>query len=178
MFIKSISKINPFRIQQKGIYRLAGFKCWGLVICCMLPFNLVANDLPQDNSNASTNYVQNNIIGLHDFTLQWLDDDNSGNRGQLTIIQRDNKLIASGYQEEKRGKELNYMQLDGSVTVINKREFHITGKLVTRVDHINLEPYVREGTFIFKAWGKRPYWRMQNMRDHDVTDYVDIHFKK
>ncbi|CCN72903.1 hypothetical protein [Vibrio nigripulchritudo] len=129
--------------------------------------------------NVSDDFINKSIIGTHNFTLQWLDNFNTGNQGEIEFTRLGNEIIAKGYQEERNGDELNFMEFRGNVIVVNQRELRITGDLVTRIDHINGgEVLHRTGTFIFKAHGKRQYWRLQNQREHEVMDYVDIHFKK
>ena len=149
-------------------YVIHGF---GLILL-LCSLSLKANSVSKD-------YINRLIIGEHDFTLQWLDNSNTGNRGKIEFTRSDNKIIAKGYQEERNGDELNFMKFSGNVVVVNQHELRITGELVTRINHINNgEVFYRTGTFIFKAHGKRQYWRLQNKREYEVMDYVDIHFKK
>lgn len=130
-------------------------------------------------ANVSDDFINKSILGTHDFTLQWLDNFNSGNRGKIEFTRLGDEIIAKGYQEELSGDGLNFMEFSGHTIVVNQSELRITGYLVTRIDHINGGDVLnRTGTFIFKVNGKRQYWRLQNQREHEVIDYVDIHFKK
>ena len=73
----------------------------------------------------------------------------------------------------------NWVGMHGSVRVQDARTLYITGTVVTQVTHINNgEPCLREGTFEFRATGKRKYWRMQQMENpcENVVDYIDIYF--
>jgi hypothetical protein len=50
---------------------------------------------------------------------------------------------------------------------------------MTRVNHIKEgEAMYRSGIIIFKVQGNRQYWRLQNQAEHEVIDYVVIHFKQ
>ena len=122
------------------------------------------------------------LVGTRPLTLQWLDSQNRGNRGTLTISRQDGRLIASGYQEDQYRGEHNWMRLNGVLTVVNERELELEGAITTRIGYINggIE-HERTGRFRFKAWGARRYWRLQNNRTQpdngfEVTDYIDIHF--
>lgn len=147
-------------------YALPGFAF--LILFCSLSLRA---------ENDANDFIHQSILGAHDFTLQWLDNANVGKRGKIKFTRVGNTLLAHGFQEEQIDEEVNYMQFSGDVVVVNPREIHIAGELVTRVHHINNGNVLRRcGTFIFKAHGKRQYWRLQNMREHEVMDYVDIHF--
>ena len=131
----------------------------------------------------SPKQIEDNILGEHGLTLQWLDNQNKGNRGSAKIFKKDDTLRIEGYQHETNDGQLNYLKINGTIKVISLRELEFKGTITTKVNYINdgLE-YERTGTYLFKAWGKRRYWRMQTNRtqpdgDHDVTDYIDIHFK-
>ncbi|GAD78644.1 MULTISPECIES: hypothetical protein [Vibrio] len=142
------------------------------IVLLLLSFSLKAG-------NVSEHFVNKAIIGTHDFTLQWLDNSRVGNRGKIEFSRLGDGIVAKGYQEERVDNELNFMKFSGNVVVISQRELRITGDLVTRIHHINGgEVLYRTGTFVFKAHGKRQYWRLQNHRKHEVIDYVDIHFIK
>ncbi len=123
------------------------------------------------------------IVGTHPLTLQWLDNFGRGNRGSMTVVRKDNELVARGYQEEQYQGERNWLRLSGIIRVMNERELELDGTISTRISYINdgIE-HERKGRFHFKAWGKRPYWRMQNNRTQpdkgfEVTDYIDIYFR-
>ncbi|MDA0147108.1 hypothetical protein [Vibrio sp. LaRot3] len=151
------------------------FRKWhpflGLLLVSMSSFVNAAGDADA--------FIDRAILGSHPFTLQWINDANALKPGEIIFVRDGNEIIAKGYQEEPVSNGVNFMEFEGKVKVINPRELRITGSLITRVDHIaGGEALLREGEFIFKAHGQRQYWRMQNMRVHEVTDYVDIHFKK
>jgi hypothetical protein len=135
--------------------------------------------LPLKAEPVSNEFIAASVIGKHDFTLQWLDNFNTGKRGEIEFIRSGNEILAKGYQAERNGDELNFMTFAGTVLIFTERELRIKGTLITRVDHINEgEAIYRTGIFIFKAHGNRKYWRLQNQVEHEVMDYVDIHFKK
>lgn len=121
-------------------------------------------------------------LGTHPLTLQWLDNGNSGNRGRATVSERDGALWLEGSQEELYQGEKNYLKIAGRLEPVSAQEFDLEGTIETRVSFINQgKAYLRNGKFRFKAWGKRPYWRMQNDREqpdgpYPVTDYIDLHF--
>jgi len=140
---------------------------------------LLVLSLPLKAATVSDNFINQSLLGNHGFTLQWLDNSNLGKRGEIEFVRIDDDIVVNGYQEEFIGDELNFMDFTGKVTFISERELRIEGDLQTRVNHIAYgEVLHRSGEFIFKAFGKRQYWRLQNKREHEVMDYVDIHFKK
>jgi len=127
----------------------------------------------------SDDFINQSLLGDHDFTLQWLDNFNKGNKGEIEFVRIDGDIMVNGYHNELIGADFNYMDFTGKVTFISEREIRIEGDLLTKINHINNGAELRRsGEFIFKAHGKRQYWRLQNKREHEVMDYVDIHFKK
>ena len=143
-------------------------------VCIVLLFLSVS----AKSETVSDGFINKYILGNHDFTLQWLDNFNTGNHGRITFTRVDGHIVANGYEEEVIGEDLNFMEFNGRVIVVSPHELHITGDLITSISYINGgNGFRRSGTFIFKAHGKRQYWRLQNMREHEVMDYVDIHFK-
>ncbi len=105
--------------------------------------------------------LEERLTGVHPLTLQWLDNTGKGNTGTVTIFRRDGQLFAEGRQEESYEGKLNWMDLVGTVKIINDREFELDGHITTKIGFINGgKSNERKGLFRFKAWGKRPYWRM------------------
>ncbi len=108
------------------------------------------------------------------FSLQWVSHEKFGT---ATVTQKDGTLSINARQE----LEGNYVTLQGTVAIVNDKEFTVTGELVTCVAHINNgKPCVRNETFTFKASGKRKYWRMQEMKNScengNTVDYIDVYF--
>lgn len=118
--------------------------------------------------------AEKKLMGKHMFSLQWVSHEKFG---IATVTQKGDGLYIDARQEFKG----NYVTLQGAVTVINDKEFNVTGELVTCVTYNNNgNPCVRNETFTFKASGKRKYWRMQEMlnpcENGNHVDYVDVYF--
>jgi|JI8StandDraft_2_1071088.scaffolds.fasta_scaffold288885_1 hypothetical protein len=125
--------------------------------------------------------AQNNLesfyLGKHRLTLQWLDDKNAGEA--IVVKLTDNTLKISGKQWKG---ERDYLIIEGTITPIGEREFSFKGKIITCANYINQgNPCEKNGSYTFKATGKRKYWRLQEMNNcegNNVVDYVDIFFLK
>ena len=133
----------------------------------------VAQQRTDVNSPASARL----LLGRHRFSLQWVSWDYFGtanvtNRGGIYSIR---------VEQKGRGKgATDFVKIDGNITSIDAKEFGFSGKITTRVGHINGgKPCIRDGEFTFKITGKRKHWRLQQMDNpcDPVTDYVDIYFK-
>ena len=119
------------------------------------------------------------ILGKHMLSLQWLQFTNN-EFGSATVTEKDGLLLLKGEQQHK-GKGGGYLKVDGRIIEVTADSFKFNGKILTSVDHINDgQECVREGDMTFLAKGKRKYWRLQEMKSpcSEVTDYVDVYFKK
>jgi len=119
--------------------------------------------------------VEQKLLGKHMFSLQWIIYETE-KFGTATVTRKNDGGLYVDARQELKG---DYVTLEGDVRVIDVKEFTVTGELVTSVSYINGgKPCVRNGTFTFKATGKRKYWRMQEMANPcaNVVDYVDIYF--
>lgn len=115
------------------------------------------------------------LLGRHRLSLQWISWDYFG---AATVTERGGVLYLKGNQRQRGGAD--YLTVDGRINSVDVKEFSFSGKIVTRISHINGgEPCVREGDFTFKITGKRKYWRLQEMDSpcDTATDYVDIFFR-
>ena len=73
----------------------------------------------------------------------------------------------------------DFLEMCGTLTVLNPLHLQFNGQIITRVEHINNgKPVKREGTYNFTVAGQRRYWRMQEMNNpkDGYCDYVDIYF--
>ena len=144
-------------------------------------FGIKLADLKQDeNGNFIMSEQQretfvSNILGKHMCSLQWI---SWKDFGTVTISQGlDNTVHVKGGQKSKTNSD--YLQIDGTLTVINPLHLKFNGEIITCVDHINNgKPVKRKGTYNFTVAGQRRYWRMQEMTNPDdpCCDYVDIYF--
>lgn len=140
--------------------------------------------VPQALCGQVSDSLRQAVLGEHALTLQWLDNQNHGKTGKCLITENKRKLKLDGHQEETVDCKKNFLKMAGTVSIRNARELKFHGTITTKVNYINGgKEHVRKGTFIFKVHGQRRYWRMQNGReqpdgDSQVTDYIDIHFKK
>ncbi len=113
-----------------------------------------------------------NLIGTHKFALQWISWDVFG---KAHISMKDGKISIDASQRLNG----DYVTLKGTINIINKGHFTVTGELITRVSHINNGNECRRtGTFNFQTRG-RAYFRLMEMDNpcDPVVDYVDIFVK-
>lgn len=144
-------------------------------------FGIKLADLEQDeNGNFIMNEQQRetfvkNILGKHMCSLQWI---SWKDFGSVTISQDSDKTIhVRGGQKSKTNSD--YLEIDGTLTIINPLHLRFEGEITTCVYHINDgNPVKRKGTYNFTVAGQRRYWRMQEMTNPDdpYCDYVDIYF--
>lgn len=144
-------------------------------------FGIKLADLEQDeNGNFIMNDQQRetfvkNILGKHMCSLQWI---SWKDFGSVTISQDTDKTIhVKGGQKSKTNSD--YLDIDGTLTVVNPLHLKFEGEIITCVDYINNGKLVkRKGTYNFTVAGQRRYWRMQEMTNPDdgCCDYVDIYF--
>lgn len=114
--------------------------------------------------------------GWHSFTIQWITF-NKANPGRVYI----KEIGADEYSiegEQKDSKSHDYVSIKG--TFLNQGStLKFNGKIVSKINFINGgNPCELNGLSIFKASGKRKYWRLQQMLncDGETTDYIDIYF--
>ena len=144
-------------------------------------FGIKLADLKQDeNGNLIMSDEQRetfvkNILGKHMCSLQWI---SWKDFGSVTISQDSAKILhIKGGQKSKTNSD--YLEIDGTLTVLNPLHLQFCGEIITCVDNINNgQPVKRKGTYNFTVAGQRRYWRMQEMTNPDdlCCDYVDIYF--
>jgi hypothetical protein len=114
--------------------------------------------------------------GKHGITLQWIGWDKPG----TVTIKKTGTGVYSVKGSQKDKTTGDYVTIEGTLTVgANTRELTFNGTLELLVNHNNNgQVCKKEGPLVFKATGKRKYWRCQDMLNCDgvVTDYVDIYF--
>ena len=114
--------------------------------------------------------------GLHSFTIQWITF-NKSNPGKVYIKEiSEDEYSIEGEQRDSKSKE--YVTIKG--TFLNPGSIlKFNGKIVSKINSINGgQSCELNGLSIFKASGKRQYWRLQQMLncDGETTDYIDIFF--
>ena len=144
-------------------------------------FGIKLADLEQDEkgnfimSEQQRETFVKNILGKHMCSLQWI---SWKDFGSVTISQdSDGTVHVKGGQKSKTNS--GYLQIDGTLTILNPLHLQLTGEIITCVDHINSgNPVKRKGTYNFTVAGQRRYWRMQEMTNPEdgCCDYVDIYF--
>ena len=144
---------------------------FGFLFLAVLSFSINAqNKTVVNDANA-----REMLLGRHKLSLQWISWDYFG---AANVTEKNGVLYLKGEQKQRGGKD--YLQVDGTITSIDKNEFVFDGTIVMQVSHINNgEPCKREGEMTFAIKGKRKYWRLQQMDNpcDAVTDYVDIFFR-
>ena len=145
-------------------------------------FGIKLADLEQDeNGNFIMNEQQRetfvkNILGKHMCSLQWI---SWKQFGSVTISQDSDTGIVFVKGGQKSKTNSDYLDIDGTLTVVNPLHLKFEGEIITCVDYINNgKPVKRKGTYNFTVAGQRRYWRMQEMTNPDdgCCDYVDIYF--
>ena len=107
-------------------------------------------------------------------TLQWISFESPA-RGHVVARMRGGLLRLSGAQSERGGP--GRVTLDGDVLRIDPRSFSFRGHIVITDAPDRGRNCVRDGTYEFRATGRRRYWRLQDFEACDgLADYVDIYF--
>ena len=115
------------------------------------------------------------LLGQHRFSLQWISWDYFG---KANITESKGTLFIKG--EQKGRGNTDYLTLDGTITMVDAKEFAFKGTIITQVSHINNgQPCKREGEMTFRITGNRRYWRLKEMDNpcEEVVDYVDVFFR-
>ena len=145
-------------------------------------FGIKLADLEQ---NENGNFIMNdqqretfvkNILGKHMCSLQWI---SWKQFGSVTISQDSDTGIVFVKGGQKSKTNSDYLDIDGTLTIVNPLHLKFEGEIITCVDYINNgKPVKRKGTYNFTVAGQRRYWRMQEMTNPDdgCCDYVDIYF--
>jgi len=142
----------------------------GLALLLLTAAALPAQTVVKDKAAAAM------LLGTHPLSLQWITFDKT--KGSVTITESGGTYSVKG---EQRGKDKDLLTIDGQITAINAKDFSFKGKIVTRVSHIaNGRDCVRDGTFLFRITGARPFWRMRENQNpcDEAADYVDIYLTK
>lgn len=121
--------------------------------------------------------AENMLIGDHPFGVQFIWD----GYGTCTIKKEADVLKISGSQYSKDKED--FVFINGTVNIIDSRVFAVTGTLDTNIKSC-CGSVKKEGTFTFKRWGNRKFWRLQNPERESFCDkyvchyYIDIFMKK
>lgn len=116
------------------------------------------------------------LLGTHPLSLQWVTFDKT--KGSVTVTDQAGVYRVKG---EQKGKGTDSLSIDGEVVTVNAKDFTFKGRIVTRVSYIaGGKECVREGTFLFRISGARPFWRMREQANpcEELADYIDIFFVK
>jgi hypothetical protein len=146
-----------------------------ITVVAVLAFSISA--AAQSKTDVNDAAAARMLLGRHKLSLQWVSWDFFG---AATVTNAHGIYSLKGEQRGRGQTKSDFVTIEGSVTSIDAKEFAFSGKIVTRVSHINGgEACVRDGEFTFKITGKRRYWRLQQMDNpcDPVTDYVDIYFR-
>ena len=110
------------------------------------------------------------LLGHHLLSLQWISWEYFG----ACDITKDEDGTLRCVGEQLSRENDDYLRLNGTISIVDATHFVFTGTINGG------EECLREGTFDFKATGKRRYWRLQQMTNpcDECTDYVDIYFKR
>lgn len=116
------------------------------------------------------------LVGKHFLSLQWISWDYFG---AANITDKAGVLYLKGEQRQHGGTD--FLSIDGTITSIGKNEFKFDGTIIMQISHINSgDSCTRSGEMTFAVTGRRKYWRLREMKNpcDEVTDYVDIYFRK
>jgi hypothetical protein len=129
----------------------------------------------QDRTVINDSGAKRILVGRHRLALQWVGWDYFGS---AAVIERQRILYLKGRQKSR--KHGDYVNVEGRIISVDKKEFRFVGKIVTQVSHIfGGKPCTRDGEMTFRITGKRRYWRLQEVDNpcEGVTDYVDLYFR-
>ena len=77
-------------------------------------------------------------------------------------------------------RDNDYLYIDGTFEITDANNIYFTGEIREKVSYLNNgQECLRNGTYHFKAYNGRQYWRMQEMANcegNGVVDYIDIFF--
>lgn len=119
-------------------------------------------------------FLEQKVVGNHLFSLQWIE---SKYYGTCKIKKEGNTLKCVALHESDNKED--YLRMEGNITIVSDSHLKFSGSIIRKVHNLyNGQEYRRDGTFDFKAWGNRKYWRGQNMDTPDGYDYIDIFFEK
>jgi hypothetical protein len=141
----------------------------------ILLFSITA--FAQEKTTVNDAKARQMLLGRHNLSLQWISWDYFGT---ATVTNRGGTFHLKGSQRGRGAQKGDYVTIDGVITSIDAKEFAFSGKITTRISHINNgEPCERDGEFTFRITGKRKYWRMQQIDNpcDEAADYVDIYFR-
>ncbi|WP_242107888.1 hypothetical protein [Luteimonas aquatica] len=155
----------------------------GIVSALPLAFALAAvsagaHDLPPPATGLDAE-ARARLVGEHLLTLQWLGWGDLSQAGTATIRDDGGALAVAGRQEGTGENAGDYLEIAGKIVSADRDGFVFAGEILTKVNHLAQGAECRrEGTFHFKATGKRRYWRLQEMDNpcDTATDYVDLYF--
>jgi hypothetical protein len=149
-----------------------------VLLAFVLPTATFAEQVDQDPSTEIVDAgAAKKLLGKRALTLQWITFE-AKTKGAVDVSNDGGVYRITGEQRDAKG---NFVTVEGQITKIEKTQFFLRGKIVTRVDHIaGGEPCPREGTFRFHIKGARKFWRLQEMQNlcegGNLVDYVDVHF--
>ncbi len=132
-----------------------------LILVTLAAFS--TNALGQQKTIVNDRAAARRLLGRHMLSLQWVSWDYFGT---ATVTQKNGIYQIHGRQNGRGANKGDYVTIDGMVFEINSKDFGFSGRIVTRVSHINNgEPCVREGEFSFAVKQNRKYWRLQEMEN-------------
>ena len=115
--------------------------------------------------------------GKHNLSLQWISWEKMGT---VDIGAPDRNGVRNVKGSQRSDANDDYLEIEGTLSEGSARELIFKGTIRSKVAGVNNGQLCeREGTYHFKATGKRKYWRLQEMDNCEgnrVTDYVDIYF--
>ena len=148
-----------------------------LVLWCL---GVAAQEKPAIKEKKSIS-LADKLVGKHRFGVQFIWD----GYGTATIKKEGPDLIIEGEQFSKKKKNkkdkaikdetLDYVKITGVVHMVNKRTLEVTGTLDTFIKSC-CGTQSLEGTFIFKKWGKRKYFRLQDPHRGRLCDMYTCHY--
>lgn len=142
----------------------------------LIMFLLVVVTPAQNKTIVNDVNARRALVGKHLFSLQWISWDYFG-----TAVVTDKKGVITLKGTQKGRGNTDFVKVDGVITEINAKNFKFDGVIESQISHINNgELCRRSGEMTFAVTKKRKYWRLQEMKNpcDDVTDYVDIYFRK
>jgi hypothetical protein len=130
-------------------------------------------------AQGSYQQLMNRYVGERKITLQWLNTSPTQKckPGKVSISQEPGEMFLR--IKGKQSKNANeYVTIEGTIEPVSITEFKFTGKIISQVSYLyDGQPCVKEGTYTFKKYQGRAFYRLQEKTNCDGSsvDYVDIY---
>jgi hypothetical protein len=138
-----------------------------------IPFLLFSPAHAREDKAKPLTGTEKKLVGQHKFGVQFIWD----GYGQATIENTRDGLVIRGDQfaKDKGQKKIDFVKIRGTLEVVNPRTLKVTGTLETFLHDCCGEKNL-EGTFTFKKYGKRKFYRLQEPHRGQLCGKYTCHY--